>query len=379
MASRAERLTYTAAQTARVAFYGAHYLAARIVARDAFSTIDSLRGRIPSLRAMLGSMRALFAQDWANVEAGLYPTPIDLARDMRRATASLRFLLDIPRVASRQKRRGHSEVGPRGAALPRYYRQNFHFQTDGYLSDSSAKLYDFQVEALFAGTADAMRRRVYVPVASFLTGRSPQDTVLLDIGAGTGQFLSFVKAAQPDLKTIALDLSEPYLARAQSALAIFPDVTLLAGAAEAIPLPDASIDIAVSIYLFHELPPKIRRQVADEIARVLKPGGIFVLGDTIQYGDVLQFDGLIDIFPKLLHEPYYAGFAKSDLAALFEPAGLMLENTDIAYLTKIAVFRKPETDPRVPGTKRRRKASTARPPAPQAKGRGTLAALPAKP
>jgi ubiquinone/menaquinone biosynthesis C-methylase UbiE len=340
MTTRAERLTYTAAQTARVAFYGAHYLAARLAARDAFAAVDGLKRPIPPLRAMLKSMRALFAQDWANVEAGLYPTPVDLAREMRKATASVWFLADIPRVASRRKRRGHSEVSKGAAALPRYYRQNFHFQTDGYLSDRSARLYDFQVEALFAGTAGAMRRRVYVPVAKFLAGLDPCKTALLDIGAGTGQFLSFVKTSQPQLKTIALDLSEPYLARARTALGNYPDAAFLTGAAEAIPLPDASVDIAVSIYLFHELPPKIRGLAAREIARVLKPGGLFVLGDTIQYGDVPEFDGLIEAFPRLLHEPYYAGFAKCDLEALFAPAGLARESADIAYLTKISVFRK---------------------------------------
>ncbi|MGB8363677.1 MAG: class I SAM-dependent methyltransferase [Rhizomicrobium sp.] len=340
MATRVGRLTYTAAQTARVAFYGAHYLAARIVARDAFTGIDGLRHRMPSLRAMLKSMRELFAQDWANVEAGLYPMPIDLARDTRRAAASLRFLADIPRVANRQKRRDHSEVGEGAAELPRYYRQNFHFQTDGYLSDRSARLYDFQVEALFAGTADAMRRRVYIPIARFLARRNRRKTSLLDIGAGTGRFLSFLKSVQPQLETVALDLSEPYLARARASLGKFPNARFIAGAAEAIPLPDASVDIAVSIYLFHELPQKIRSQAAREIARVLKPGGVFVLGDTIQYGDLPQFDGLIDAFPKLLHEPYYAGFARSDLDALFAPARLVRESTDIAYLTKISVFRK---------------------------------------
>ncbi len=54
-----------------------------------------------------------------------------------------------------------------------------------------------------------MRRRAYVPIAKYLEGR--KNATLLDIGAGTGRFLSFVKSVQPALKTIALDLSEPYL------------------------------------------------------------------------------------------------------------------------------------------------------------------------
>jgi ubiquinone/menaquinone biosynthesis C-methylase UbiE len=346
MATRAERLTYTAAQTARIAFYGAHYLAARVIARDAFTTISGLKHKMPSARALLGAMQALFREDWANVEKGLYPMPVDVTRDIARATASLRFWADIPKVTRRQKARGHSEAAEKGEGLPRYYRQNFHFQTDGYLSEHSAKLYDFQVEALFAGTADAMRRRAYVPIAKFLETRDPETTTLLDIGAGTGRFLSFVKSVQPKLKTVALDLSEPYLAQARAALARHDGADFLLGAAEAIPLPDASVDMAVSIYLFHELPPKIRTAVAKEIARVLKPGGLFVLADTIQYGDLPDFDGLIEAFPRLLHEPYYAGYAKSDQKALFEPAGLKMQDIDLAYLTKVSTFTKPKGRPR---------------------------------
>ena len=340
MENRASRLTYAAAQTARVAFYGAHYLAARVIARDAFARVEKPAHPIPSLASMLKSIRSLFAQDWRNVEAGLYPMPLDLSEEMRRATASPRYLSDVPRVAARQRRRGHSDLGTKGEGLPRYFRQNFHFQTDGYLSDDSAKLYDFQVEALFGGTADAMRRRAYVPIARFLEAHGAPRSVLLDIGCGTGRFLKFVKSVQPDLKAIALDLSEPYLERARRALKRTRGVRFVAAPAENMPLADASVDVAVSIFLFHELPPKIRAGVAREIGRVLKPGGIFVHADSIQYGDVADFDGLIDIFPTLLHEPYYAGFAKSNLDTLFGRAGLEREATDIAYMTKIATFRK---------------------------------------
>lgn len=335
------RLAYAAAQTARVAFYGAHYLAARVIAREAFQEIDKLEHAIPSLATMLKSMRDLFAQDWRNVEEGLYPMPLDLRHEMRRAAGSLMYLADIPRVAARQRRRGHSDVGTRGNGLPRYYRQNFHFQTDGYLSEESARLYEFQVEALFAGTADAMRRRAWVPVARFLGKKDARRRALLDLGCGTGGFLRFAKSARPDLKAIGVDLSEPYLNRARRMLRREPDVKFVAAPAESMPLPDGSIDAAVSIFLFHELPPNVRADVAREMVRVLKPGGIFVVADSIQFGDVPEFDGLIEVFPVLLHEPYYASFANCDLVSLFGSTGLVREEIDIAYMTKISVFRKP--------------------------------------
>lgn len=39
------------------------------------------------------------------------------------------------------------------------------------------------------------------------------------------------------------------------------------------------------MYLFHELPETARRNAIFEFARVLKPGGIVVLGDSCQLGD----------------------------------------------------------------------------------------------
>ena len=337
MASRTEQLAFAGLQTARVAFYGAHYLAARLLARDNIAEAAKPAHKLPSLATMARAMADLFAQDWKNVEAGLYPAPLNIVKEIGRATKSVDYFRDMPGMVKRQKRHGHDEV-PEKNDLPRYYRQNFHYQTDGYLSDRSAKIYDFQVEALFAGTADAMRRRAYVPVAKFLETRDPAKTTLLDIGAGTGRFLAFVKSVQPELKVTALDLSVPYLARARRALRGKKGTAFIEAAAEKIPLPDASADIVTSIYLFHELPPKIRAAAAKEIARVLKPGGLFVLADTIQYGDAPGFDGLLDIFPALLHEPYYATYAKTDLNKLF--GGLKRTGNDVAYLTKISVFEK---------------------------------------
>lgn len=340
------RIAFAGLQAARVAFYGAHYLAARMMARENVSGLARPKHRLPPPRALAKAIAALFAQDWKNVEAGLYPAPLDLKREARNALASARYLADIRKVVRRQREGGHDEVDGKinraGEGLPRYYRQNFHFQTDGYLSDNSAKLYDFQVEALFAGTADAMRRRAYVPVAEYLARTKIKAPVILDIAAGTGRFLSFVKSVQPHAKAIALDLSQPYLDRARKRAARMGQaMEFLAAPAENIPLPDASVDIVTSIFLFHELPPKIRAAAAAEIARVLKPGGLFVFADSIQYGDAPEFDGLLDVFPDLLHEPYYASYAKTDLKQLFAKPGLMPAHIDVAYLTKIMAFEKP--------------------------------------
>lgn len=337
-----ERLLFAGLSAARVAFYGAHYLAARWLSRDTVSERARPAHPTPSLAVLAENVTALFVQDWKNVEAGLYPAPLDFRREMRGALSSLRYLADMPRVLQRQRTGVHDEARDKGEGLPAYYRRNFHFQTDGYLSERSARLYDFQVEALFAGTAEAMRRRAYVPVAQYLKRCKLKRPVILDVGAGTGRFLSFVKSVQPQAKAIALDLSAPYLARAEKrAVKMGQEIEILAAPVEKMPLADASADVVTSIYLFHELPPKVRAAAAKEIARVLKPGGIFVFADSIQYGDAPGFDGLIEVFPALLHEPYYESYAKTDLKRVFADAGLMAAHVDIAYLTKVVTFEKP--------------------------------------
>jgi SAM-dependent methyltransferase len=41
----------------------------------------------------------------------------------------------------------------------------------------------------------------------------------------------------------------------------------------------------LSVYLFHEMPEHAQQAAAKEMSRVLKPGGLLVLCDSIQRGD----------------------------------------------------------------------------------------------
>ena len=108
-----------------------------------------------------------------------------------------------------------------------------------------------------------------------------------------------------------------------------------------VPLPDASQDIVTSIFLYHELPSEVRRKVTEEIARVLKPGGIYVFIDSLQWGDKPDYDGMLEVFPKRFHEPYYESYLAEDLPALMTASGLAHEQTSLAFLSKVVVSRKP--------------------------------------
>lgn len=335
-----DRLTYGATQAARMGWYGGHYLLARRIAPPD-SERKAGRGEGQRLRAEVRrAMADLLARELADIEAGIYraPAPVDLP-PARLLARSARFFADIRKVDARRKERVVDEPFRAGdhPGLPRYYLQNFHFQTDGWLSEHSAEIYDTQVETLFSGLADTMRRRALPHLAAGLRGKLRQGH-FLDIACGTGRFLGEVKRNWPRLEVTGLDLSPPYLAEAKRHLAPWSRVALIEGKAEAIPLPDASIDAATAIFLFHELPKKIRAEVVAEIARVLKPGGVFVLVDSLQKGDRPAMDPLIEAFPRLFHEPYYADYAGADLGALFGAAGLTLEATELAFMSKVMVF-----------------------------------------
>jgi ubiquinone/menaquinone biosynthesis C-methylase UbiE len=341
------RLAYGLSQGARVAWYLGQYAATRRIVgplRDETAKPLRTEGKPPDRRALLKAVGDLFARDWRNVERGIYAAPHDMSprpfTGFRKARA---YLKDVPRVDGRRRARGHSEVlnEERRQRFPRYYLQNFHYQTGGWLDDASAEIYDTQVEVLFSGTADAMRRQALVPLANALKGRDQRDVAMLDVACGTGRFLTFVCDNYPRLNLTAVDLSPNYLGKARRTLARWRHLNFVNANAEHLPVADNSQDIVTCVYLFHELPPKIRRVVAAEMARVLKPGGRLIFVDALQKGDTEGMDVLLDFFPWAFHEPYFASYTKENLTSLFAKSGLEELSEKPAFLSKVVTFTKP--------------------------------------
>ena len=346
MITMADRTAYALSQTGRVAWYYGQYILSARLSRRSMPKAKITRPT-PDRRAILRAIGDLMRQDLRNMRDGLYPLPHDLRPDpVHDLGQAIDYFRDLPQVNARRVARGNAEVfrdPPDGAdKAPRYFLQNFHFQSGGYLTDASARRYDHQVEILFGGAADAMRRQALVPIADYLGTRRESQVRLLDVATGTARFLTFLLDAFPRLSVSALDLSRAYLRRARRTTQPFGRVRFIQGLAEAMPVPAASQDIVTCIYLFHELPRKVRAQVVAEMARVLAPGGRVVLVDSLQAGDRSDFDGLLEYFPQAFHEPYYADYTQHDLVALFEGAGLRLGGTDLAFMSKVLVFEKTE-------------------------------------
>jgi len=349
MANGFDKLAFETAQAARIGwFFGQKLLAARLA--KPVPAPPKLQGRpMPDRRRLLADLWRLVEQDWRNVAAGIYAAPEDLRGSplagLRRAVD---FFADLRAVEAR-RHGGPTEVVLREAAAeryPSYYRRKFHFQSDGYLSEASAERYDHQVEVLFGGGAAAMRRQALVPLRAAL-GRAalqsheggPRTARLLDIGCGTGAFLREAKRNHPRLGVTGLDLSAPYLAVARRRLQPWSRFALIEGAAEAMPFADGEFDIVSCLYLFHELPSRVRRAVVAEIGRVLKPGGTLIFVDSLQTGDEPDYDALLDYFPFAFYEPYYASYLCEDLDRLLRP-GFTPEERSLAYFSKVVTYRR---------------------------------------
>ena len=334
-----------AANAARVGwFYGINQLVDAQARRAGHRPGGRPRRAVPTREELLGALAKLMMDDASAVRDGLYPPPeADAAALVGHLDRVRAMFKDLPEVLARRgTRRADSARQEAGAAgMPDYYAQDFHFQTGGYLAPESARIYDVQVETLFYGAANAMRRAALRPLAEAIRGRDQRQLSLLDVACGTGRFLRQVRLAWPALKLTGLDLSQPYLDEAARHLGALRSADLIQGNAEAIPLADASHDVVSAIFLYHELPGEVRARVTAEIARVLKPGGIFVFIDSLQIGDRPGWDGLLEAFPVRFHEPYFRHYAIDDLDAMFAREGLPADSRSLQFLSKLMVRRKP--------------------------------------
>ncbi len=342
------RARYAAAQGARVAWYMGQYLMARRISGPFDRPGEpQFQPQAPEgdQHRIRDAFLALFALDRLNIEMGLYPAPNDLrvTRALSALKNSTRFFRDLPNVDRRRVQRAGVEVreAARGEGrYPAYYLQNFHYQSGGWLTEDSARLYDTQVEILFGGAADAMRRIALGSLALALRGQDQRHVKLIDLACGNGRFLRQIMGAFPRLPATGLDLSPAYCAEARARLAPWAQVEIVNGAVEQAPFEDESFEAATCVFLFHELPPRVRREAAREMARLLKPGGVLVFADSIQTGDHADLDRMLEYFPVGFHEPFYGSYLKEDFPALFAEAGLEAEETTNAFLTKVIRFRK---------------------------------------
>ena len=289
------------------------------------------------------SMDRLREEDWNDAENNIYPQKLLFDEPwLRYLTQYPKIWLDMPNTWDRRRKQNYKDL-PKNIEnenYPKYYLRNFHHQTDGYLSDFSASIYDLQVEILFNGSADAMRRRIIKPLKEGLnnfSNRKKSSLKILDVATGSGRTLKQLRGAFPKEKIIGLDLSGSYLKEASRFISNLDGdlIELIKGNAENLPFEDNSIQGITCVYLFHELPRTVRENVLKEFFRVLEPDGILILADSIQENDSPDFIQIMENFYKSFHEPFYCDYIKEDITSKIKDIGFNNIKSNSFFMTKV--------------------------------------------
>jgi ubiquinone/menaquinone biosynthesis C-methylase UbiE len=160
-----------------------------------------------------------------------------------------------------------------------------------------------------------MQQVIFEPVQATVldvsAGEVAHPAAILDIGCGTGRLLRAAELRLPGATLDGVDAAVEMVKHARAALPSGTRVQLQHASAESLPFSDASFDLVFSTLTFHHWSNQAR-SVA-EVARVLAPGGRWLLADFIATGAVRWVRGLL----RLTQFP-----VRPELDALLADAGL---------------------------------------------------------
>jgi ubiquinone/menaquinone biosynthesis C-methylase UbiE len=292
----------------------------RLMAIDLRQAVE-LRVRVLSRPGMRAVMRRMLWRDLATLPAFLAFAPLDVARMIARRFTRSTAVPVRP---------------PDDFPYPSYYLYDFHHQANGNLSWRAAATYEWQIRFLFVGCNHLMRQGVIDEI--------PQGDGLeiLDVACGNGAWLTQARMQGRNHRVTGVDLSASALSRSRRTEQFDQLHQMNAEALD--PGWTERFDIVTCVWLFHELPHAAQDRVVAEIARVLKPGGILVFMDAIQWSrdapELFALMGSKSIFGEVFNEPYFAGYLSVDLAALFARHGLQQETDRRWFKSKVLTARK---------------------------------------
>ncbi|HSL46682.1 MAG TPA: methyltransferase domain-containing protein [Anaerolineales bacterium] len=137
-----------------------------------------------------------------------------------------------------------------------------------------APYYDLVTNVMTLGQAGRLRK-----VTADLALIKPGDSVL-DVGCGTGEVTLRAKMCAKNGNVYGIDPAPEMINVArQKAARKRLDIDFRVGVIEALPFPDASIDVVTSSLMMHHLPEDLKARGLAEIYRVLKPGGRLLIAD----------------------------------------------------------------------------------------------------
>jgi SAM-dependent methyltransferase len=212
---------------------------------------------------------------------------------------------------------------------PSYVNVHFHLQPGGFYKDSlSGFMYHWGTKVFFRGDddRDALHDKLVDRVPPPSDG---QVNRVLDLACSVGQSTTGLKRRFPDADVWGIDHSAPMLRVAhRRAVMLNSGVTFAQRLTENTGLPDNHIDLAFAFILFHELPIRIIHETVKEMARVLRPGGMFHVFDFLDTASMNPLELYHrDFDARHNGEAYSQDFCDCDFHGLLESNGFTVKQT----------------------------------------------------
>lgn len=196
--------------------------------------------------------------------------------------------------------------------IPDYLRwADFHQHRGGTWSDDlDGLIYELARQSAFlTETGD---RNIYRWSYSMLPDRNWGK--VLDWGTGHGAGIMEFKRMFPDAECYGVDLSAPCLKIAHyRAVEQGLDIRFSQQDLELLDFPGDTFDLAVHIFMWHEIPPRNLVKVLREVHRVLKPGGRLCGPESCVSEDSPYLQVIQNTLPWLIDEVYFNAWHDFDL------------------------------------------------------------------
>lgn len=144
------------------------------------------------------------------------------------------------------------------------------------------KKFHFPAPAFIGRFLDSdLRRRLQPPDKLIKRSGIKQDMRVLEVGCGSGAFVTFVaRAVEKTGKVFALDIQPGMLKQLEAKLRKpenrdIKNIKLILGSAYELPFEDNSLDLVYMVTVLQEIPDK--KKALEEVRRVLKPGSILAV------------------------------------------------------------------------------------------------------
>ena len=152
-----------------------------------------------------------------------------------------------------------------------------------------------------------MQRKIFEPVQQTVLALAAEEVAkpaaILDVGCGTGRLLRLAEDRFPGARLLGVDAAIEMVKQAEASTRAGSNIRFQQATAEDLPFPNSQFDLVFSTLTFHHWRDQSKGML--EVARVLAPGGRWLLAD-------FMATGLISSVRRLLRQTRFPERATLD-------------------------------------------------------------------